>query len=202
MLGLFGGKRKRFEQEALEHLNALFGHALRLTRNKEQAEDLVQETLLKAYKNFDSYKEGTNAKAWLIRILTNTYINGYRRRQVAQKAMSHHGGGFLNDQLSGSMGKGGAKALTDAVMDRFIGEELVEAVGELPEHFREVVILADVEELSYREIADALEIPIGTVMSRLHRGRRLLREALSEFAVSLEDSGITILDPNRRRQNG
>ncbi|MBM66234.1 MAG: RNA polymerase subunit sigma-24 [Myxococcales bacterium] len=202
MLRIFDTKRRRFEREALEHLNALFGHALRLTRNNEQAEDLVQDTLLKAFKNFDSFKEGTNAKAWLIRILTNTYINGYRRNQVANRALTQHGGGFLNDRVSGSMGKGGAKGMTDAVMDRFIRDELVEAVNELPDNFRDVVILADVEELSYREIADALEIPIGTVMSRLHRGRRLLREALSEFAHSLEDSGLTILDPHRRQRHG
>ncbi|MEC7750348.1 MAG: sigma-70 family RNA polymerase sigma factor [Myxococcota bacterium] len=202
MLGLFDTKRRRFERESMEHMNALFGHALRLTRNNEQAEDLVQDTLLKAYKNYDSFKEGTNAKAWLIRILTNTYINGYRRKQVAQKALTQHGGGFLNDRVSGSLGKNGAKGMTDAVMDRFIREELVEAVNELPENFRDVVILADVEELSYREIADALEIPIGTVMSRLHRGRRLLRDSLSEFAHSLEDSGVTILDHHRRQRHG
>ena len=202
MLGIFETKRRRFEREAMEHLNALFGHALRLTRNNEQAEDLVQDTLLKAYKSFDSFKEGTNAKAWLIRILTNTYINGYRRKQVAQKALSQHGGGFLNDRVSGSLGKGGAKGMTDAVMDRFIRDELVDAVNDLPESFRDVVILADVEELSYREIADSLEIPIGTVMSRLHRGRRLLRESLSEFAHSLEDAGVTILNPHRRQRHG
>ena len=199
---MFDTKRRRFEREAMEHMNALFGHALRLTRNNEQAEDLVQDTLLKAYRNYESFKEGTNAKAWLIRILTNTYINGYRRKQVAQRALTQHGGGFLNDRVSGSLGKNGAKGMTDAVMDRFIREELVGAVNELPENFRDVVILADVEELSYREIADALEIPIGTVMSRLHRGRRLLRDSLSEFAHSLEDSGVTFLDQHRRQRHG
>ena len=186
-MGFFDSKRRRFEREVLEHLDVLYAQAMRLTRNPTKAEDLVQDALLRAYKNFDRFEEGTNARAWLIRVLTNTFISDYRRRRTALRALERHGGTFLNEQLSGDYG---ARSVETETLRSFLREELEAAVNTLPEHHRTVIILADAEELSYAEIAEAMEIPVGTVMSRLHRARRTLRGQLSDYA-ELSEAGLS-----------
>jgi RNA polymerase sigma-70 factor (ECF subfamily) len=174
--------RARFEQAALGHLGALYGTALRLTHNQRDAEDLVQDSLLSAFRAFDQFVPGSQCKAWLFKILTNTFINKYRRRvlerQVAQ-SMERSG-------ETGVMSSGGVRAARDAeetLQYSLMSEAIHKALGDLPEEFRLAVVLCDVEEFSYREIADIMECPVGTVMSRLHRGRRLLQVALREEAL-------------------
>jgi RNA polymerase sigma-70 factor (ECF subfamily) len=174
--------RARFEQAALGHLGALYGTALRLTHNQRDAEDLVQDSLLSAFRAFDQFVPGSQCKAWLFKILTNTFINKYRRRvlerQVAQ-SMERAG-------ETGVMSSGGVRAARDAeetLQYSLMSEAIHKALGDLPEEFRLAVVLCDVEEFSYREIADIMECPVGTVMSRLHRGRRLLQVALREQAL-------------------
>ena len=174
--------RNRFEQAALGHLGALYGTALRLTHNQRDAEDLVQDTLLSAFRSFDQFVPGSQCKAWLFKILTNTFINKYRRRvlerSVAQ-AMELSGD-------AGIMSSGGVRAARDAeetLQFSLMADAIHKALGDLPDEFRLAVVLCDVEEFSYREIADIMECPVGTVMSRLHRGRRLLQVALREQAL-------------------
>lgn len=177
-------RRKEFEDTALEHLNPLFNLALSLTRNRKDAEDLVQETYLRAYRFFDSYEPGTHIKAWLFRILRNTFINRYRAARVRpnevdfttveqtyERAIDEQ---FLRDHR--------AVSPEDAVMNGVLDEEVETAISGLPDEYRSVVILALIENLAYKEIASALSIPLGTVMSRLHRGRRLLQAQLLEYA--------------------
>jgi RNA polymerase sigma-70 factor (ECF subfamily) len=174
--------RSRFEQEALGHLGALYGTALRLTHNQRDAEDLVQDVLLSAFRSFDQFVPGSQCKAWLFKILTNTFINKYRRRvlerSVAQ-AMERSG-------EAGIMSSGGVRAARDAeetLQFSLMADSIQKALADLPDEFRLAVVLCDVEEFSYREIADIMECPVGTVMSRLHRGRRLLQVALREQAL-------------------
>ena len=174
--------RARFEQSALGHLGALYGTALRLTHNQRDAEDLVQDTLLSAFRAFDQFVPGSQCKAWLFKILTNTFINKYRRRvlerSVAQE-MEHSGD-------AGIMSSGGMRAARDAeetLEFSLLSDSIQKALADLPDEFRLAVVLCDVEEFSYREIADIMECPVGTVMSRLHRGRRLLQVALREQAL-------------------
>ena len=177
-------RKAEFEEIALEYLNPLFNLALNLTRNRKDAEDLVQETYLRAYRFFDSYQSGTQIKAWLFRILRNTFINRYRAAKVrpdevdfAKVELSYErivDEQFLRDHRPVSP--------EDAVMNGVLDEEVETAMARLPEEYRSVVILALVEDLSYKEIATALSIPLGTVMSRLHRGRKLLQGQLLEYA--------------------
>ena len=175
-------KQRLFEEQALPLLDQLYGGAMRLTRNPQDAEDLIQETYLKAYSNFDSFKQGTNLKAWLYRIMTNTYINAYRkakRRPVESSADE------LSDfQLYTTAGHDstGLESAEVEALKQMPDSEISEAMNDLPEDYRMVVYYADVVGLAYKEIADVMGTPLGTVMSRLHRGRKLLRAALKDVA--------------------
>jgi RNA polymerase sigma-70 factor (ECF subfamily) len=155
-----------------------------MTRNPSDAEDLVQETYLKAYRAFGTFQEGTNLKSWLYKILTNTFINSYRakRRRPAETELDDVEDLYLYRRLGGNQATSLGRSAEDLVLDRFTESEVKAAVESLPEAFRLAVLLADVEGFSYKEIAEILEVPIGTVMSRLHRGRRALEKALATFA--------------------
>jgi RNA polymerase sigma-70 factor, ECF subfamily len=173
----------RFEEQAMEHMPSLYTAAMRMTRNPADAEDLVQETFLKAFRAFGSFKEGTNLKAWLYRILTNTYINTYRakKRRPEESDIDDLENFYLYRRLGGLEGASAGRSAEDEVLDHFTETEVKEAIEALPEQFRMAVLLGDVEGFSYKEIAEILDVPIGTVMSRLHRGRRALQKRLYEF---------------------
>jgi RNA polymerase sigma-70 factor (ECF subfamily) len=168
---------ERFEREAIPFMPEMYAAALRLTRNPSDAEDLVQETFLRAYRGFGGFEPGTNLRAWLYRILTNAYINTYRKRQrepitVSDEEMPEW---YLYEKLGGE----GAEASAEArVLESLPDQDVQDALAALPEQFRLAVLLADVEGFSYKEIAEILDIPMGTVMSRLHRGRRALEKRL------------------------
>jgi len=173
----------KFADVAMEHMPSLYTAALRMTRNPADAEDLVQETYLKAYRGFGGFTEGTNLKAWLYRILTNTYINAYRakKRRPESSDIDDLENFYLYRRLGGLEGATAGRSAEDEVLDHFTETEVKEAIEALPEQFRMAVLLGDVEGFSYKEIAEILDVPIGTVMSRLHRGRRALQKRLYEF---------------------
>ena len=175
-----------FSEQAMDLMPSLYSAALRMTRNPSDAEDLVQETYLKAYRGFGSFQEGTNLKAWLYRILTNTFINRYRaaKRRPDETDLDDVEDFYLYRRLGGLEEARAGRSAEDELMDLFSEAEVKAAVDALPEQFRIAVLLADVEGFSYKEIASILDIPIGTVMSRLHRGRKNLQKALFEFATN------------------
>ena len=171
----------RFERDVAPFLDSLYGAALRMTRNPTDAEDLVQEATLKAFAAFDSFTEGTNLKAWLFRILTNTYINQYRKKQRAPLQTSAD---ELTDSQLNDVGENlGMRSAEAEAMARLADGEIVDAMAALPEDFRMAVYLVDVEGFSYKEAAEIMETPVGTVMSRLSRGRKQLRELLRDYAA-------------------
>lgn len=172
-----------FEAEALTHLDSLYGGALRMTRNPQDAEDLVQETFLKAFRSRDRFTPGTNLRAWLYRIMTNTYISTYRQKQ--RRPQESWTDEVQDWQLAevGSHTSSGLRSAETEALDRLPDSTVKEALASLREDYRMAVYLADVEGFAYKEIAEIMETPIGTVMSRLHRGRRQLRELLADHAA-------------------
>jgi RNA polymerase sigma-70 factor (ECF subfamily) len=168
---------ERFERDALPLLPGMYSAAFRLTRNASDAEDLLQETFLRAYRGFHQFQEGTNLKAWLYRILTNTFINSYRKKQREPLTISDD---EVEDwYLYSKMREEGLEPSAEAtVLESLPDEDVQEALSSLPEQFRVAVLLADVEGFSYKEIAEITSVPIGTVMSRLHRGRKALERRL------------------------
>ena len=192
-------RRKEFEAMALPHVDALYATALRLCRNQGDAEDLVQDAMVKAYRFFDRFETGSNGRAWLFKVMVNLFYNRYRHDQRERRTMDdadvgEHHGRFMSDAS--------VRALRDPeaeLLDRMTRDDVARALDSLPADFRAVVVLSDLEGFLYREIAEILECPIGTVMSRLFRGRRLLREQLAQHAA---DAGITVdLEAYRKRRH-
>jgi len=181
---MFGSRRlkKQFEELVLPHLDALYATALRLTRDPREAEDLVQDTILRAYRFFHQFERGTNCKAWLFKILSNTFINRYRQRKREQRLLDEVEAVAESNYLVSREAVGRARDPENAFLGSLVSTEVKAALEELPPSFRMAVILADLEDFSYREIADVMDCPIGTVMSRLCRGRRMLQARLRGYA--------------------
>jgi RNA polymerase sigma-70 factor (ECF subfamily) len=180
----------KFEDDAMQFAPQLYAAAMRMTRNPADAEDLVQETFLKAYRAYHTFTEGTNLKAWLYRILTNTYINRYRKlsRRPKEVDLGEVEDLYLYRKVSTAGTREASRSAEEEVLSGFVDSDVKQAIEALPENFRLPVLLADVEGFSYKEISDIMDVPIGTVMSRLHRGRKALQKALWEFA---SERGLT-----------
>lgn len=187
-----------FAEAAMPLMDQLYSAALRMTRNVADAEDLVQETYLKAYRGYERFEEGTNLKAWMYRILTNSYINRYRakQRRPDESDLADVEDMYLYRRLGGEQSTVGASA-EDAFLSSVTDEQVKAAIEAIPENFRIAVLLADVEGFAYKEIAEILEVPIGTVMSRIHRGRKALEKQLHEYAGKrnlLPDTDVLAFD--------
>jgi RNA polymerase sigma-70 factor (ECF subfamily) len=201
-------KRSDFERDALPHLDALYGMAVRLTGSERDAEDLVQDAMVKAFRFFHRFQPGSNIKAWLFKVLVNTFYNTVRKHRNIQRLHAEAGemDGHLDLFLASATTVG--RRAENEILDRLAAEEIRAAMEELPEEFRLAVILSDVHDFSYKEIAEILGCPVGTVMSRLHRGRRLLRRRLHDYAVEQgyieprrETSEAADLDAYRRQRD-
>ena len=172
-----------FADQAMEYMPSLYSAALRMTRNSADAEDLVQETYLKAYRHYDKFEEGTNLKAWLFKIMKNTFINNYRKQQQAPPQSDF---AEIEESFESLVDKDAANQIPKSPEEEFLedilDEDVQRALDDLPADYRMVVLLADLEGFSYKEIAEILEVPVGTVMSRLYRGRRLLEAAMLKYA--------------------
>jgi len=175
-----------FAEDAMPFMNQLFATAMRMTRNRADAEDLVQETYLKGYRAYERFEAGTNLRAWLFRILTNSYINTYRKKQRRphQTDLADVQDLYLYRRLGGDELAAIGRSAEDELFDQITDSDILEALEDLPDQYRTAVLLADIEGFAYKEIAEILDIPIGTVMSRLHRGRKKLQEQLYEFGVA------------------
>ncbi|HSZ83364.1 MAG TPA: sigma-70 family RNA polymerase sigma factor [Polyangia bacterium] len=171
-----------FEKEALPHLPALYAAALRMTRHEKDAEDLVQDALVRAYRFFDTFEAGTNCKAWLFRILTNVFCNRYREREREHEILHEAEASPANFEQF-LAGADAGRDVETALLGHMVSGDVEKALAALPSDFRMAVILADLEDFSYKEIADIMECPAGTVMSRLYRGRKMLQQALYQYAV-------------------
>lgn len=174
-------RTKRFERDALQYMNQLYAAALRYTRNPEDAQDLVQDTYAKAYTSFHQFEPGTNLKAWLYRVLTTTFINTYRKDQRRPQTSDTELEDWQLAEASSHTSDQG-KSTEDVVLENLPDSDIKNALAQIPEEFRMAVYLADVEGFSYKEIAEIVGVPAGTVMSRLHRGRKQLREKLADYA--------------------
>ena len=189
--------QQEFATEAMQYAPQLYSAAVRMTRSRTDAEDLVQETYLRAYRGYANFTEGTNLRAWLFRILTNTFINSYRakQRRVQETDLDDVEDLYLYKRISGI--DVASRSAEDTLFDLFTDDEVKNALEALPESFRMPVLLADVEDFSYKEIAEMLDIPIGTVMSRLHRGRKAMQRALLDFAT---ERGLLVREPEPDHQ--
>ncbi len=176
--------QKDFAEQAMEYAPQLYSAALRMTRNRADAEDLVQDAYLRAYRSFHTFQEGTNLRAWLYRILTNAYINKYRakQRRPQESELGEIEDLYLYRRLGSMETAAASMSAEEHFLDLFTDDEVKQALEDLPDNFRLPVLLADVEGFAYKEIAEMLDIPIGTVMSRLHRGRKAMQRALYDFA--------------------
>lgn len=182
-MGLFKNRPSRadFEREALPHLPALYAAATRMTRNERDAEDLVQDTMLRAYRFFDTFEAGTNCKAWLFRILTNAFCNRYREREREHQILTEAESSDVNvEQFVGGVE---ARDSEGALLGKMVSADVEKALAAVPQDFRMAVILADLEDFSYKEIAEIMNCPAGTVMSRLYRGRKILQGLLHDYAI-------------------
>ena len=179
-------EQHHFAEKATPYMDQLYSHALRLTKNPADAEDLVQETYLKGYKAFNSFKDGTNLRAWLFRILTNSFINDYRKKQRSFDEQEVEDIEALNTLSSADYSSNTHLGISaeDALFERLTDDEIQTAIDSLPETYKDVVLLADVQGFSYKEIADILDVPDGTVMSRLHRARAKLKDLLFDYMTS------------------
>ncbi len=177
-------KMREFEASALEHIDSLFNVAMRMTRNREEAEDLVQETYLKVHRFSHTFKEGSNLKAWLFKILRNTFINVFRKKIREPKEIHYNDADdfYLFNRITADRKENGPLSDSTTNVYEFFEDEVKNAINNLPIAFREVVLYSDIAELSYEEISDVIECPIGTVKSRLFRARRLLQKSLWNYA--------------------
>ncbi len=195
---MFGTKRSEkdqaFQREAIPHLDALYGTALRMTKDEQDAEDLVQEAMLKAYRYFDKYENGTNCKAWLFKIMTNTFINRYRKSKKRQEYLVDDDYRPLQERAEAPERNPFIDEFDDEenLYFKMFGDEVKNALETIPVDFRMVVLLADLQDFAYKEIAEIMDCPIGTVMSRLYRGRRMLQAKLEEYAV--KEGYISVTD--------
>ncbi|HEY1907766.1 MAG TPA: sigma-70 family RNA polymerase sigma factor, partial [Myxococcaceae bacterium] len=179
--------KNEFEGLVLAHLDPLYSAALRLTKNERDAEDLVQDTCMRAYRFFDKFERGTNIKAWLFKILTNTFINRYRRKVKERNVTEGSEREAVHEAFISRDASDYAANPEQYMFDRLLSDDVLKAIDGLPIDFRLVVILADLQEFSYKEIAEILDVPVGTVMSRLFRGRKALQKSLRDYAA---DQGV------------
>ncbi len=193
-------RRDRFERDAMQYVDQLYSAAMRMARNPADAEDLVQEAYAKAFAAFHQYKPGTNLKAWLYRILTNTYINLYRKRQrEPQKAATDTVEDWQLARAESHTSTGLRSAEAEA-LDHLPDSDVKEALQSIPEEFRLAVYFADVEGFAYKEISEIMNTPIGTVMSRLHRGRKMLRDRLADYAAERGFAGARTAASQEKEQ--